>query len=130
MLVRMLRFLMKWVGITKASFRLTNKAIDQEKLKKYEKGKFDFKGAEIFMVPLTILVILNIVCFIGGAKMGVTTWYQSVPGSNTLGTWEVIRITMGRGRGRRGRQEMPLPEEVPAVQEGVGQANVAEPAGQ
>ena len=28
------------------------------------------------------------------------------------------------------RQEVPLPEEVPAVQEGVGQANVAEPAGQ
>ena len=22
--------------------------------------------------------------------MGFTTWYQSVPGSNTLGTWEVI----------------------------------------
>ena len=39
---------------------------------------------------------------------------------------------IGRGRGRRGRrdrQEMPLPEEVPAVQEGVGPATVAEPAG-
>ncbi|KAF5932581.1 hypothetical protein HYC85_028752 [Camellia sinensis] len=109
---------------------------------------------------------------------GVTTWYQSVPGSNTLGTWEVIRITMGlsrldvdwilgflgvllekhlinavsnrnssnasglslsgneirRGRGaRRGRparQGVPLQGEIPAVQEGVGQANVAEPVGQ
>ena len=29
---------------------------------------------------------------------GVTTWYQSVPGSNTLGTWEVISITMGLSR--------------------------------
>ncbi|KAF5934917.1 hypothetical protein HYC85_026046 [Camellia sinensis] len=29
---------------------------------------------------------------------GVTTWYQSVPGSNTLGTWEVISITMGSSR--------------------------------
>ena len=29
---------------------------------------------------------------------GVTTWYQSVPGSNTLGMWEVIRITMGLSR--------------------------------
>ena len=39
----------------------------------------------------------------------------------------------GRGRGRRGRQarqEVPIPEEIPAVQEGVGQANVAEPVGQ
>ena len=29
---------------------------------------------------------------------GVTTWYQSVPGLNTLGTWEVISITMGSSR--------------------------------
>ncbi|CAL5331388.1 unnamed protein product [Camellia sinensis] len=40
----------------------------------------------------------------------------------------------GRGRGaRRGRparQEVPLQGEIPAVQEGVGQANVAEPVGQ
>ena len=37
----------------------------------------------------------------------------------------------GRGRrGRRGRQEMPLPDDIPAQQEGVGQANVAEPTGQ
>ncbi|KAI8005268.1 Cellulose synthase-like protein G1 [Camellia lanceoleosa] len=59
----------KWLGITKANFRLTNKAIDKEKLKKYEKGKFDFQGAEMFMVPLTILVLWNVVCFIGGVKM-------------------------------------------------------------
>ena len=26
---------------------------------------------------------------------GVTTWYQSVPGLNTLGTWEVVNTTMG-----------------------------------
>ena len=29
---------------------------------------------------------------------GVTTWYQSVPGLNTLGTWEVISITLGSSR--------------------------------
>ncbi|KAF5939287.1 hypothetical protein HYC85_023546 [Camellia sinensis] len=34
------------------------------------------------------------------------------------------------GRGKRGRQEMPLPDNILAQQEGVGQANVAEPAGQ
>ncbi|XAR57379.1 Cellulose synthase (UDP-forming) [Bertholletia excelsa] len=59
---------MKWVGITKANFRLTNKALDQEKLEKYEKGKFDFKGAQVFMVPLMILVIWNLFCFFGGMK--------------------------------------------------------------
>ncbi|KAL2463715.1 Cellulose synthase-like protein G1 [Forsythia ovata] len=60
--------LMKWIGIAKASFRLTNKAIDQEKLEKYEKGKFDFQGAKMFMVPLSLLVLLNLGCFIGGVK--------------------------------------------------------------
>ncbi|XP_028055210.1 cellulose synthase-like protein G3 isoform X1 [Camellia sinensis] len=64
--------LMKWIGIAKVNFRLTNKAIDQEKLEKYEKGKFDFEGAKLFMVPLTILVVLNIVCFIGGLKGLIT----------------------------------------------------------
>ena len=29
---------------------------------------------------------------------GVTTWYQSVPGLNTLGTWEVICIALGSSR--------------------------------
>ncbi|CAA2954351.1 cellulose synthase G3 [Olea europaea subsp. europaea] len=58
--------LMKWIGVAKASFRLTNKAIDQEKLEKYEKGKFDFQGAKMFMLPLSVLVLLNLGCFIGG----------------------------------------------------------------
>ena len=40
---------------------------------------------------------------------------------------------LGRGRGRRGRrsrQEMPIPDEIPEQQEGVGPAYVAEPVGQ
>lgn len=53
-----------WLSITKASFRLTNKAIDQEKLKKYEEVKFDFQGAEMFIIPLKLLVLLNMVGFI------------------------------------------------------------------
>ncbi|KAL1806455.1 hypothetical protein ACET3Z_029523 [Daucus carota] len=64
--------LMKWLGMTKASFRLTNKAVDQEKLEKYMKGKFDFSGAKMFMIPLTLLVILNTVCFLGGMKRLMT----------------------------------------------------------
>lgn len=60
--------LMKYVGMAKASFRLTNKAIDQEKLEKYEKGKFDFQGAKMFMIPLTMLVLLNLGCFVGGVR--------------------------------------------------------------
>ncbi|CAA2961581.1 cellulose synthase G3 [Olea europaea subsp. europaea] len=58
----------KWLGIAKASFRSINKSIDQEKLQKYEKGKFNFKGAKNFMIPLILLVLLNLVCFIGGIR--------------------------------------------------------------
>ncbi|KAL7105421.1 hypothetical protein ACP275_07G043100 [Erythranthe tilingii] len=60
--------LMKYIGIAKSNFRLTNKAIDQQKLVKYEKGIFDFQGAKMFMIPLTLLVLLNLGCFVGGVK--------------------------------------------------------------
>ncbi|MBA0870245.1 hypothetical protein Goshw_009714 [Gossypium schwendimanii] len=57
---------MKWSGIKKTTFRLTNKAVDKDKLEKYEKGEFDFQGATMFMIPLSALAILNMACFIGG----------------------------------------------------------------
>ncbi|KAJ1400096.1 Nucleotide-diphospho-sugar transferase [Sesbania bispinosa] len=56
----------KWLGLNKVRFTLSNKAIDKEKLKKYEQGKFDFEGAALFMSPLVVLLIVNIVCFFGG----------------------------------------------------------------
>ncbi|KAI3995999.1 hypothetical protein MKX01_037496 [Papaver californicum] len=59
---------MKSVGVTKASFRLTNKVIDSDQQKKYDKGNFNFEGATIFMIPLFILVIWNLGCFILGAR--------------------------------------------------------------
>ncbi|KAM7488298.1 hypothetical protein LguiB_025782 [Lonicera macranthoides] len=64
--------LMKCIGITKAKFRLTNKAIDQEKLEKYEKGVFDFEAARMFMIPLVLLIVLNLGCFVGGVKRMVS----------------------------------------------------------
>ena len=60
--------IMKCLSKKKVNLSLTNKAIDKEKLQKYEKGKFDFEGAAMFMVPLFILVILNIVCFFYGVR--------------------------------------------------------------
>ncbi|KAJ1375599.1 Nucleotide-diphospho-sugar transferase [Sesbania bispinosa] len=56
----------KLLGLNKVRFTLSNKAIDKEKLKKYEQGKFDFEGAALFMSPLVVLLIVNIVCFFGG----------------------------------------------------------------
>ncbi|KAK0606892.1 hypothetical protein LWI29_005770 [Acer saccharum] len=60
--------IMKRIGIQKANLRLTNKAVDKEKLEKYEKGRFNFQGAAMFTVPLIILGILNLVCFFGGLR--------------------------------------------------------------
>ncbi|PPD73743.1 hypothetical protein GOBAR_DD29332 [Gossypium barbadense] len=57
---------MKWSGMKKTTFRLTNKAVDKDKLEKYEKGEFDFQGATMFMIPLSAMAILNMACFIGG----------------------------------------------------------------
>ncbi|KAI3945224.1 hypothetical protein MKX01_034985 [Papaver californicum] len=59
---------MKSIGATKTSFRLTNKVIDSDQQKKYDKGNFNFKGATIFMIPLFMLVIWNLGCFILGAR--------------------------------------------------------------
>ncbi|TKY49943.1 Cellulose synthase protein G1 [Spatholobus suberectus] len=56
----------KWLGLSKVKFNLSNKAIDKEKLKKYEQGRFDFQGAAVFMGPLVLLLIVNIVSFFGG----------------------------------------------------------------
>ena len=60
--------IMKCLSKKNVNLSLTNKAVDKEKLEKYEKGKFDFEGAAMFMVPLFILVILNIVCFFCGVR--------------------------------------------------------------
>ncbi|KVH54444.1 Cellulose synthase, partial [Cynara cardunculus var. scolymus] len=60
--------MMKSLGVAKANFRLTNKVVDKEKMEKYENGKFDFEGAKMFMIPMTFMVLFNVVCFLGGVK--------------------------------------------------------------
>jgi hypothetical protein len=52
--------------LNKAKFTLSDKAIDKDKLKKYEQGKFNLDGAAVLMAPLTVLITINIVCFFGG----------------------------------------------------------------
>ncbi|ESW20606.1 hypothetical protein PHAVU_005G001000 [Phaseolus vulgaris] len=56
----------KWLGLNKVKFSLSNKVVDEEKVKKYEEGKFDFQGAAVFMAPMVLLLIINIVGFFGG----------------------------------------------------------------
>jgi hypothetical protein len=47
---------------------LSNKAADkdQDKIKKYEQGRFDFQGAALYMSPMVVLLLVNTICFFGG----------------------------------------------------------------
>ncbi|XP_047335841.1 cellulose synthase-like protein G3 [Impatiens glandulifera] len=67
-------FVMNYLGLSKAKFRLTNKAMDKEKVERYEKGKFNLDGAEVFMVPMTLLVVVNMVSLVGGFGRMVLSW--------------------------------------------------------
>ncbi|XP_038876182.1 cellulose synthase-like protein G1 isoform X2 [Benincasa hispida] len=60
--------IMKITGLKKMELNLTNKAIDKEKLKKYEKGMFDLQGATILMAPLFVIALWNMICFVGGMR--------------------------------------------------------------
>nr|QKE45418.1 cellulose synthase like G [Lotus japonicus] len=62
----MIEGIKKWLGLNKKKFNLSNKAVDKEKVKKYEQGRFDFQGAALYMSPMVVLLLVNIVCFFGG----------------------------------------------------------------
>ncbi|CAL5392502.1 unnamed protein product [Camellia sinensis] len=60
------------LGMREASFLPTNKAIDDEQLKRYQMGKFDFQASNMLIVPVVALVILNPVSLFGGvSRMGI-----------------------------------------------------------
>ncbi|OIW18817.1 hypothetical protein TanjilG_25260 [Lupinus angustifolius] len=56
----------KGLGLKKKKISLSNKALDKESVKKYEQGRFNFQGAALYMSPMFVLLIVNIVCFFGG----------------------------------------------------------------
>nr|KAJ0206157.1 hypothetical protein LSAT_V11C500254990 [Lactuca sativa] len=82
--------MMKWLGVAKANFRLTNKVVDKEKLEKYEQGTFDFEGAKMFMIPLTFMVLLNVVCFVGGMKRVISDGNLDVMFGQIFLSWTTL----------------------------------------
>lgn len=58
--------IMKNIGLREASFIPTNKVIDEERIKRYEKGMFDFQTSNMFLVPLVTIVIVNMISLVGG----------------------------------------------------------------
>ncbi|XP_059291167.1 cellulose synthase-like protein G2 isoform X1 [Lycium ferocissimum] len=58
--------ILKLIGFRKASFLPTNKVVDDERLKRYQMGIYDFQASKMVIVPLVTLVILNMISFIWG----------------------------------------------------------------
>lgn len=58
--------IMKKTGIKETSFIPTNKVTDEEQIKRYEMGVFDFQTSNRLLLPLVTLAILNMICFVGG----------------------------------------------------------------
>ncbi|XP_060187240.1 cellulose synthase-like protein G2 isoform X3 [Lycium barbarum] len=58
--------ILKLIGFRKASFLPTNKVVDDERLKRYQMGIYDFQASKMLIVPLVTLVILNMISFIWG----------------------------------------------------------------
>ncbi|GAV91107.1 Cellulose_synt domain-containing protein, partial [Cephalotus follicularis] len=68
----------KKLGMREASFLPTNKVEDEEQVKRYQMGIFDFQTSTLLLAPLVTLVILNMVSFTWGFIRMVATrdWNQ------------------------------------------------------
>ncbi|TXG72248.1 hypothetical protein EZV62_000827 [Acer yangbiense] len=57
---------MEKLGLTKASFLLTNKVEDDEQVKRYQMGLFDFRTSTMLLSPLVTIIVLNMAAFACG----------------------------------------------------------------
>ncbi|KAL9410801.1 hypothetical protein AB3S75_044555 [Citrus x aurantiifolia] len=62
-----LNAIMHKLGLAEASFSATNKVADDEQVKLYGMGKFDFRTSKMFLAPLVTIILLNIAAFVCGA---------------------------------------------------------------
>ncbi|KAK4355800.1 hypothetical protein RND71_024771 [Anisodus tanguticus] len=83
----------KIIGTQGEKLYLSDKAIDEEKLKKYEKGKFDFQGIGMLAVPLITLSVLNLVGFMVGAnQVIITRMFEDVLGQLLVSSFFVFVV--------------------------------------
>ncbi|XVF62941.1 hypothetical protein PTKIN_Ptkin09bG0049200 [Pterospermum kingtungense] len=54
------------LGMREASFLPTNKVADDEQVKLYETGTFDFRAATVFLAPFVTIILVNVAGFVGG----------------------------------------------------------------
>ena len=58
--------IMEKFGAKEASFLPTNKVIDDDQVKLYQMGIYNFQTSSMFVVPLCSLIILNLLAFVVG----------------------------------------------------------------
>ncbi|XP_023770529.1 cellulose synthase-like protein G2 isoform X1 [Lactuca sativa] len=58
--------IMEKLGAKEASFLPTNKVVDDDQVKLYERGIYNFQTSSMFLVPLCSLIILNLLGFLMG----------------------------------------------------------------
>ncbi|GMN46343.1 hypothetical protein TIFTF001_015526 [Ficus carica] len=61
----------KRIGMREANFLPTNKAEDDERVKLYENGIYDFRTSMMFLGPLVALVILNVGSLLAGITRAI-----------------------------------------------------------
>ncbi|XP_021290796.1 cellulose synthase-like protein G3 [Herrania umbratica] len=54
------------LGMSEASFLPTSKVTDDEQVKRYEMGVFDFQAPTMFLAPLATVILVNIASLVGG----------------------------------------------------------------
>ncbi|KAL5848984.1 hypothetical protein ACOSQ4_006997 [Xanthoceras sorbifolium] len=63
-------------GLTEASFLPTNKVDDEEQVKRYQMGEFDFQTSTMLLAPLVTIIILNMAAFACGVYRMIFTGYR------------------------------------------------------
>uniref|UniRef100_A0A7N0V6M9 Uncharacterized protein n=1 Tax=Kalanchoe fedtschenkoi TaxID=63787 RepID=A0A7N0V6M9_KALFE len=58
---------LKKIGYREASFMPTNKALDEEQVKLYHAGKFNFQASDMLVGPLVFVVTLNVISLVFGS---------------------------------------------------------------
>ncbi|CAM8942491.1 unnamed protein product [Rhodiola kirilowii] len=107
----LVEFTMKSLGMSVGGFNLTNKVIDEEQSKRYERGVFEFGVHSAMFVSMTVVALLNLAAFVYGlVKMLSGEWaeetsslavQQLIAGYWVLNHWCVYEgITLRADSGR------------------------------
>ncbi|CAA0806657.1 Cellulose synthase-like protein G2 [Striga hermonthica] len=62
------------LGLLQANFTLTNKAVDEDEVKRYEVGIYDFQISPLMLTPMCSLYLLNLLCCVIGAAKLARAW--------------------------------------------------------